>query len=50
MDAIQTLNKLGIINGTGTNTDGQITIEPRGYATRAEAAALLHRFMEKIVQ
>ena len=27
MDAIQTLNKLGIINGTGTNDKGQIIID-----------------------
>ena len=50
MDAIQTLFKLGIINGTGTNADGQIVINPKGNATRAEAAALLHRYMEKIAQ
>ena len=50
MDALQTFNKLGIINGTGTNTSGQIIVNPKGNATRAETAAILHRFMEKIVQ
>ena len=48
MDAIQTLNKLGIINGVGENADGQTIIDPRGNATRAQAAAMLHRFIELI--
>ena len=48
MDAIQTFNKLGIINGTGTNADGQTIVNPKGNATRAEAAAMLHRFLELI--
>jgi len=48
MEAIQTFNKLGIINGTGTNDEGQTKINPKGNATRAEAAAMLHRFLELI--
>jgi len=38
-DAVQTLNKLGIIQGKGNNI-----IDPKGNATRAEAAAMLRRF------
>lgn len=38
-NAVQTLNKLGIINGKG----GGI-IDPQGSATRAEAAVILYRF------
>ncbi|MCL2699039.1 MAG: S-layer homology domain-containing protein, partial [Defluviitaleaceae bacterium] len=41
--AIQTLYKLGIITGVGT---GEIVINPQGEATRAQAAAMLMRFME----
>jgi hypothetical protein len=48
MDAIQTLNKLGIINGIGTNASGQTIIYPKGNATRAQAAAMMHRFLEAI--
>ena len=44
-EAIQTLNKLGIINGIGENADGQSIIDPKGNATRAQAAALIHRFI-----
>jgi len=47
-DAIQTLNKLGVINGTGVNADGQTIISPRGNATRAQAAAMFHRFLTLI--
>jgi len=47
-DAIQTFNKLGIINGIGTNEAGQTIINPKGNTTRAEAAAMLHGFMELI--
>jgi len=50
MDSIQTLNKLGIINGTGSNANGQIIISPKSNATRAEVAAILHRFLLKIEQ
>ena len=39
-DSVQTLYKLGIINGTGENR-----IDPEGSATRAQAAAMLHRFI-----
>ena len=42
-NAIQVLNKLGIINGKGNNI-----IDPKGEATRAEFAAMLHRFLEKL--
>jgi len=45
MDAIQTFNKLGIINGVGEDEDGLAIISPRGNATRAQAAAMLHRFV-----
>ena len=48
MDAIQSFSKLGIINGTGSNTDGQFIINPLGLASRAEAAAMLHRFLKII--
>ena len=42
-DAIQTLNKLGIINGVGGNT-----IDQKGEATREQVAAMLYRFSEAI--
>ena len=42
-DAIQTLHKLGVLNGTGENR-----VAPKGNATRAQAAAMLRRFVEKI--
>jgi len=42
-NAIQNLNKLGIMNGRGNNV-----IDPRGAATRAEVAAMLHRLAEMI--
>ena len=48
MDALQTLNKLGIINGIGTNEFGQIIVNPQANATRAQVAAMLHRFLELI--
>ena len=46
MDAIQALNKLGIIGGTGKNAAGQTIIGPKDNATRAQAAAMLQRFIE----
>ena len=46
MDAIQDLNKLGIIGGTGKNAAGQTIISPKDNATRAQAAAMLQRFIE----
>ena len=45
MEALQILNRLDIINGVDINSDAQITIRPRGNATRAQVAAMLHRFM-----
>jgi len=42
-DAVQVLNKLGIILGKGNNI-----IDPKGTATRAEVAAMLHRIMELV--
>jgi uncharacterized repeat protein (TIGR02543 family) len=48
MNALQSLNKLGIINGVGANEDGQTKINPGGVATRAQVAAMLHRFLEVI--
>lgn len=44
MDAMQTFNKLGVVNGTGVNAEGQTIISPKGDATRAQAAAMLNRF------
>ena len=48
MDAIQTLNKLGIIRGTGVNGYGQTIVDPKASATRAQIASMLHRFIEAI--
>ncbi|MDL2273567.1 S-layer homology domain-containing protein [Oscillospiraceae bacterium OttesenSCG-928-G22] len=42
-NAIQLMNKLGIMNGVGENT-----INPQGDASRAEVAAMLHRFLELV--
>jgi len=39
--AIQSLNKIGVMNGVGGDK-----INPRGQASRAEFAAMLHRFIE----
>ena len=50
MDAVQTLNKLGMIGGIGTNANGQAIIDPKGSATRAQAATMLMRFLQKIEQ
>ncbi|MCL1872593.1 MAG: S-layer homology domain-containing protein, partial [Clostridiales bacterium] len=44
MDAIQALYKLGIIQGVGENN-----INPKGDATRAQFAAMVHR-MQKLVE
>jgi uncharacterized repeat protein (TIGR02543 family) len=41
-NAVRTLYNGGIINGVGENA-----INPKGSATRAEVAAMLHRFIEK---
>lgn len=43
-DAVQTMFKLGVIDGVGDNANGQAIIDPKGVATRAQAAAMLHRF------
>jgi hypothetical protein len=40
-DAVAALNAAGIINGVGSNR-----VNPRGEATRAEVAAMLHRYIE----
>ena len=48
--AFQTLNKLGVINGTGNDNDGRIIVDPQGSATRAQAAAMLHRFLDLIAE
>lgn len=42
-NAIQLMNKLGVILGRGGNV-----IDPESATTRAEAAAMLHRFIERI--
>jgi hypothetical protein len=41
-NAVQVLNKLGILGGRG---DG--VIDPRGQATRAEVAAMMHRLLDR---
>jgi uncharacterized repeat protein (TIGR02543 family) len=45
--ATQLMNKLGIIKGKG-NIDGLPVIDPKNNATRAEVAAMLHRFIEVV--
>jgi len=47
MGAVQTLYKLGVIGGGGTNEAGQAIISPKGNATRAEVSAMLNRFFAK---
>ncbi len=42
-EAVKTLNVLGIMNGKGNDI-----IDPRGNVTRAEAAVMLHRMMNKM--
>ncbi len=42
-EAVKSLNVLGIMNGKGDDI-----IDPRGNVTRAEAAAMLHRMMNKM--
>ena len=42
-EAMQVMNKLGIIKGVGNGI-----ISPKKSATRAEIAAILHRFIEKM--
>ncbi|MDR0380729.1 MAG: amidohydrolase family protein [Oscillospiraceae bacterium] len=44
-EAVQVLYKLEIINGVSST---QLVIDPQGAATRAQVAAVLHRFAEKI--
>ena len=44
MNAIQTFYKLGIMKGVGTDSEGRVIIDPKGDATRAQAAATLRRF------
>jgi hypothetical protein len=46
--AVEVLNRLDIIRGTGTNAAGQTIISPSATATRAEVAALLVRFLDVI--
>lgn len=50
MEAIQTLNKLGIINGTGANAQGLTIVDPESSATRAQTATMLMNFLRKIEQ
>jgi hypothetical protein len=45
LDAIRTLNGLGIINGNGANEDGHTVIDPKNQATRAQAAAMIERLI-----
>ena len=42
-EALQVLYKLGIMQGVGDNK-----IDPTGTATRAQLAAMLHRFLRLI--
>jgi hypothetical protein len=44
-NAVQLMNKLGVISGRGER-DGQTVIDPTATATRAEVAAILRRFLE----
>ncbi|MDR1158472.1 MAG: amidohydrolase family protein [Oscillospiraceae bacterium] len=44
-EAVQVLYKLEILGGVSST---QLVIDPRGDATRAQVAAVLHRFAEKI--
>ena len=44
MDATQTFYKLGIISGVGKDDAGRTVIDPKSGATRAQAAAILHRY------
>lgn len=44
-NAMQTLNKLNIINGKGNDI-----IAPKGQTTRAEFAAILHNFMNAVAE
>jgi len=46
--AIQTLNILDIIRGTGVGMNGQTVIDPKGTATRAQAATIIHRLVTLI--
>ena len=48
VEAMQALYTLGILRGTGENSLGQSNVNPLGYATRGEAAALLHRLLDLI--
>ena len=48
IDAMQTLHKLGVINGVGADAAGHTIVNPEGYTTMAEAAAMLHRFLKLI--
>jgi hypothetical protein len=42
-EAMHLLNGMGIINGVGNNA-----VDPESGATRAQTAAMLHRFIEAI--
>jgi hypothetical protein len=46
-NAVQLMNKLGVINGRGER-NGQSVIDPTAPATRAEVAAMLHRFLTAV--
>ena len=47
MGAVRTLNKLGVIRGTDM-ANGMMMIDPKGTASRAEAAAIMHRTVEAL--
>jgi len=48
MDAVQTLCKLDIMAGTGTNSSGQTVIDPKGTVSGAELAGIFRSLLWKI--
>ena len=47
-NAVQTFYKLGIIKGIGTDEENRAIIDPKNSATRAQTAAIFHRFLLSI--
>jgi hypothetical protein len=50
MSSLQTLNKVGVMKGVGESAEGRTIIDPKGIVTRAQAADILHAFMEILAQ
>ncbi|MCL1848549.1 MAG: S-layer homology domain-containing protein [Clostridiales bacterium] len=48
MDSVQAMYKLGVLEGAGTDANGQVIMDPVGEVSRAHAAATLHRFAQRI--